>query len=162
MKTFLHCLGSNHVPLYHFSQVKPLPSLRGRIWPITPSQRSVASIPTSNPWPQSEKGWFKRPSTTRIQLLLQVVTLTILLSRVPIHQDSCDDHLKGTMPLKNMNLAHSVCMYWTNFLQSTVHVQHFFWKNSYRIRKLTSLRFFWHLLRQNRSIIWGTVSLWKQ
>ena len=36
----------------------------------------------------------------------------------------------------------------------------YLWKNSYRSWYLTSLRFFWHLLRLNWSIIRGTVSLW--
>ena len=35
-----------------------------------------------------------------------------------------------------------------------------FLKNSYRSLQSTSLRFFWHLLRQNWSIIRGTMSLW--
>ena len=36
----------------------------------------------------------------------------------------------------------------------------YFWKNSYESWHLTSLRFFWHLLRPNWSIIRVTVSLW--
>ena len=58
---------------------------------------------------------------------------------------------------KNMNLPYSIRMYWTNFWQPTVHAQ----QHIYKSWKLTYLRFFWHLLRPNWSIIRGTVSLWK-
>ena len=37
----------------------------------------------------------------------------------------------------------------------------FFEKNSYKILKSTSVRFFWYILQQNWSIIRDTVSLWR-
>ena len=56
--------------------------------------------------------------------------------------------------------GHNIRMYWTKFRLPTAHVQHsIFGKNSYRNLYSTSLRFFWHLLRPNWSIIRATVSL---
>ena len=61
--------------------------------------------------------------------------------------------LVSTMPCKKINLPYSIHKL-NKFLTANQ-------KTSYRSWLFTSLRFFWHLLRPNWSIIWGTVSLWK-
>ena len=63
---------------------------------------------------------------------------------------------------KKKNLTSSIRIDWTNFRPPTIHQKtKYFWKSSNKSRNLTSLRFFWHLLRLNWSIFGVTVSLWK-
>ena len=89
-------------------------------------------------------------------LLIGTFTCPLIFSEKLDNAESVWRTLLSTMPRKYMNLPYSIHKTWTNFWQPTK----YFCKKSYRSWQLTSLRFFWHLLRPNWSIIRGAVSLW--
>ena len=73
---------------------------------------------------------------------------------------------KFTLPHKNINLHYSGYSIRNTYVLNKFLTADrscktkYFWKNFYINLYSTSLRFFWQLLRQNWSIIRGTVSLW--